>query len=114
MPGRAGSWPWYSPPRGGSTRPSPSWTWPSAWSRPSGESSEKQRALADEALEMARQATARFPLHARLWLDLARVYQVRKEEGEVEALRNALRINPGWGPAVRQLSEVYERTGRLQ
>jgi tetratricopeptide (TPR) repeat protein len=68
----------------------------------------------DEALDLARQATARFPLLPALWLDLGLVYHARKDSaGEVEAARHALQISPGWGVAARQLADVHRREGRL-
>lgn len=68
----------------------------------------------DEALELAQQGTERFPLLPRMWLDLSGVYRSRKDkEGEIKALKQALQINPSWGTAVRQLSEVYEQAGEF-
>lgn len=67
----------------------------------------------DEALELARQATARFPLLPALWVDLGRVCQVRRDgEGEIEAIRHAVELNPTWAFAVRQLAGAYEHAGR--
>lgn len=69
----------------------------------------------EEALELARQATAKFPLLPRLWLDLASVCQAMKDqEGEISALRQALQINPAWGNALRRLAEIYAATDRLE
>jgi tetratricopeptide (TPR) repeat protein len=68
----------------------------------------------DEALELAQQATARFPLLPRLWLDLALVCKARQDvAGEREALEHALQINPAWGMAARQLAELHARESRL-
>jgi len=68
----------------------------------------------DEALELAQQGTERFPLLPRMWLDLSWVYRLRQDrEGEIKALKQALQINPSWGTAVRQLSEVYEQAGEF-
>jgi cellulose synthase operon protein C len=65
----------------------------------------------DEADSLARQATARFPLLPRVWLDLAVVSRARGERAaELEALRNALRISPGWSAAVGQLASLHERS----
>lgn len=78
------------------------------------------RQLADvgqtqEAHELALKATARFPLLPRLWLDLAAVCRVRSDrDGEINALNEALEINPAWGEAVRQLAEVYDRAGETK
>lgn len=68
----------------------------------------------DEAVELARQATTRFPLLPRLWLDLAYVCQrLDNREGERDALRHTLEISPSWGTAIRQLAGLYEREGQL-
>lgn len=69
----------------------------------------------DEALQLAEQATQRFPLVPRLWLELAQVQRVRlNTPGEIEALQQALRINPSWGAAAQQLAEAFERAGDRQ
>lgn len=69
----------------------------------------------EEAQQLAEQATQRFPLVPRLWLDLAQVQRVRlNTPGEIEALQQALRINPSWGAAAQQLAEAYERAGDRQ
>ncbi len=82
-----------------------------AWSAVVRQLSEMGRA--DEALELARQASARFPLLPSVWLDLAVVCAARQDgAGEVEALRHALQINPSWGAAARQLASAYRREGR--
>jgi cellulose synthase operon protein C len=67
----------------------------------------------DEALDLARQATTRFPLLPSIWLDLALVCRARRDgPGEAEALRQALQINPSWGAAARQLAAAHHRDGR--
>ncbi|HID75782.1 MAG TPA: tetratricopeptide repeat protein [Planctomycetaceae bacterium] len=66
----------------------------------------------DEAWQVALEATERFPLVARLWLDYARVCQARGDVvGELEALRTAYQIAPQWGVAVRCLCELHQRRG---
>ncbi len=66
----------------------------------------------DEAAEIAREATERFPLLPRLWLDRATVARYRGDLAvEQESLETAFRINPSWGEALRQLSDVYVRKG---
>jgi tetratricopeptide (TPR) repeat protein len=66
----------------------------------------------DEALELAREATTRFPLLPRVWLDLAYVQQMRLDAtGELQALEQARQINPGWGTAARQLADAHSRRG---
>ncbi|MGE3803072.1 MAG: tetratricopeptide repeat protein [Gemmataceae bacterium] len=68
----------------------------------------------DEAHELAQQATERFPLLPRLWLDLAAVCGARKDrEGEKAAVQRALQLNPSWGTAVRHLAELHDRAGEL-
>jgi tetratricopeptide (TPR) repeat protein len=69
----------------------------------------------DEAWNTAREATRRFPLVSRLWLDLADVCLARGDTaGETEALQRALEINPRWSFAARRLAEVWERAGQRQ
>lgn len=66
-----------------------------------------------EALALAQQATERFPLLPRLWFDLALVHEARADRnGEIDALQRALRINPGWGVAARQLAAAHLRAGQ--
>jgi tetratricopeptide (TPR) repeat protein len=67
----------------------------------------------EEALDLAKQAAARFPLLPALWLDLAAACRARRDAaGEEEALRHALQINPAWGPAARDLANLHRREGR--
>jgi cellulose synthase operon protein C len=83
-----------------------------AWSAVIRQLSETGRA--EEARDLARQACARFPLLPRLWFDLGVVCRACGDEaGELEALEHTLQISPGWGLALRRLSEVHERAGRL-
>ena len=66
----------------------------------------------EQAHTLARQATERFPLLPRLWLDLAMVCLTRGDRsGQKEALEQALRINPAWGVAARSLAEVCGHLG---
>lgn len=66
----------------------------------------------DEAAAISEQAIARFPLEPRLWIDRAAVCRLRSDhEGERAALEHAVRIAPGWAPAVRELSEMHFRSG---
>lgn len=68
----------------------------------------------DEALQLAEQATERFPLIPRLWYDLSLVHQAQLDRrGEIAALQEALKINPGWGVAARQLAEAHQKEGEL-
>lgn len=69
----------------------------------------------DEALGLATQATERFPLLPKLWLDLAEIQQHRRDlSAEQAALRRALEINPNWSLAVRRLAESFERGHQLE
>lgn len=68
--------------------------------------------LLPEALDRATQATERFPLVPRLWVDLAHVHQLLGDfAGERSALEQAVRINPSWGTASRELAAAHERAG---
>ncbi len=67
-----------------------------------------------EALKLAQEATERFPLLPRLWVDLARVEQARlNAAGESAALEKALELNPGYAYASRQLASICERQNDL-
>jgi tetratricopeptide (TPR) repeat protein len=69
----------------------------------------------DEALGVAREATERFPLLPRLWLDLAQVHRTRRErEKEIPPLERALQLSPAWGHASRQLADTHQRMGRYE
>jgi tetratricopeptide (TPR) repeat protein len=66
----------------------------------------------DEAWETACEATERFPLLPRLWLDRADVCRARLDwSGELEAVENAHRISPTWGTTVRRLGESLNQRG---
>jgi tetratricopeptide (TPR) repeat protein len=68
----------------------------------------------DEALRLAKEATGRFPLVPRLWLDLAYLHQANlNHQGLMEALSQARRINPSWNAATQQLAEAYQRAGEF-
>jgi len=68
----------------------------------------------DEALDLARRATERFPLLPPLWLDRAAVCQARDDtDGEREALLAAYRINPDWDSAVCSLADFHVRRGEF-
>ncbi|HJS09501.1 MAG TPA: tetratricopeptide repeat protein, partial [Pirellulales bacterium] len=68
----------------------------------------------DDASELIQEATVRFPLAPRLWLDRAEVCRARLDnDGELDALATAHRINPAYGPVARALSEVHSRRGDL-
>ncbi|CAN5396834.1 hypothetical protein BH11PLA2_BH11PLA2_18380 [soil metagenome] len=66
----------------------------------------------EEAASLAREATARFPLLAHLWADLARVYAAQEMDDErIEALKSAMVASPGWSPAALELSEALAENG---
>ena len=69
----------------------------------------------EEALQLALKATQRFPLVHETWLDLSLVHQrVGNSEGEIEALRTAVAMNPVASYGVQQLAGAYQRAGRLE
>jgi cellulose synthase operon protein C len=83
-----------------------------AWSAHAQQLLQMQRL--DEAWELIHQATERFPSMPRLWLDRAEIGHARLDAaGERAALEAALRINPGWAPAVRALAEYHVRSGEF-
>lgn len=68
----------------------------------------------EEALVLARDASARFPLLPRIWYELAQVHKARREPAEeIASLARALETNPAWGYASRELSSAHERAGDL-
>jgi tetratricopeptide (TPR) repeat protein len=63
----------------------------------------------EEAHSLAREATARFPLLAKLWLDLAQVlHGMDNAEGRIDALRQAVAVAPGWSVAARELADSLD------
>ncbi len=68
----------------------------------------------EEANELAKEGVARFPLQARLWVDLAEIRRAQNEmEGQIEALRQAVGIAPAWSYAARELAEALEANEQL-
>lgn len=66
----------------------------------------------DEAHALAREATNRFPLLAKLWLDRAQVcHAMGNAEGRLDSLRQAVVVAPGWSPAARELAEALDDVG---
>ena len=64
----------------------------------------------DDALELVTQATDRFPLMPRIWMDRATVCQLRLDpDAELFALEKCYEINPTWTEVTRQLSDLYLR-----
>ncbi|MCC6510050.1 MAG: tetratricopeptide repeat protein, partial [Pirellulaceae bacterium] len=61
-----------------------------------------------QAIDVARQATERFPLVPRSWLDLALAYRHAGDHpAELQALERARAINPHWTEVARELCELY-------
>lgn len=68
----------------------------------------------DEALRIAMDAAARFPLVPRIHFDLAHVHGARNEtEGRIAALQQSLRINADLAPSILELASTYDRLGRI-
>jgi len=66
----------------------------------------------EEAEALAREATDRFPLLAKLWLDRAQVCQAMgNAEGRLDSLRQSVAVAPGWSPAARDLAEALDDAG---
>jgi tetratricopeptide (TPR) repeat protein len=69
----------------------------------------------EEAQSLASEATVRFPLLAKLWLDLAQVCQAMgNAEGRIDALRQAVMVAPGWSVAARELAEALDDAGERE
>ena len=67
-----------------------------------------------EAWEAINNATQRYPLLPRLWLDQATIARARGDDAEeCRALETACKINPQWGLAIRSLCTFRERHGDL-
>ena len=85
---------------------------PLVWSALIAQLTEMQQV--NEAFSLALQATERFPLTARAWLDLACIHEVRQEfDQQLQALQRAVTIEPSWSLAVQKLVTTYERQGQL-
>lgn len=66
--------------------------------------------MLDEAAIASEDATNRFPLIPRLWLDRALICRAQREfDGELKALETAWEISPYWSPVVDALCDVHER-----
>ncbi len=60
------------------------------------------------AIQVAQQATERFPLVPRTWLDLAIAHRrANDHDAELAALERARAINPNWSEVARELAELY-------
>lgn len=67
----------------------------------------------EEADALARSAVERFPLVGKLWLDWAQVCQgLHKNEEQLEALRQAAALAPGWPAVVQGMAEALQQQGR--
>lgn len=66
----------------------------------------------DEAADLALRATERFPMVARLWIDLAKIRLAQlDDQAELSALRNAHQLAPNWSFAIRSLADALLRQG---
>ena len=69
----------------------------------------------EEAIELAQQATRRFPMLPRIWIDRSAAHAACGQiEEEIDALRRANEINPNWGETARLLAEAFEKKGDLE
>ena len=60
-----------------------------------------------EAATLARDATSKFPLLSRLWMDLAEACaRTGATEERIEALRQAVKGTPGWTPPAKDLADA--------
>jgi cellulose synthase operon protein C len=76
-----------------------------AWSLMAQQLMQMQRA--EEGYALAKEAVGRFPLLARLWMDVADACRfTNRQEERIEAVRSALKCAPGWTPAARELAEA--------
>ena len=67
-----------------------------------------------EALSHALLACQRFPLVPRLWVEKARLHNMRNElSPAIAALQQALGLNPAYGFAARLLAEMHQKGGDL-
>ncbi|WP_020470373.1 tetratricopeptide repeat protein [Zavarzinella formosa] len=63
----------------------------------------------EEARELAKDAVERYPLLARLWVDLAEVAHAQEErDAQIDALRHAVEMSPGWSYPARELADALE------
>lgn len=67
----------------------------------------------EEARQLANDAVERFPLLSRLWVDLAEVAQAQDERDvQIDALRKAIDVAPGWSYPARELADLLEQLDR--
>ena len=68
---------------------------------------------AEEALSLADEATERFPLVSRVWLDVAMAARVaNRPEERIAALEKSIETAPGWLPPARELAEALDEADR--
>jgi predicted Zn-dependent protease len=69
----------------------------------------------EEARQLAKEGVERFPLLPRLWVDLAEICQAQEDdEGQIEALHQAIHVAPGWGYAARELADALENNKQME
>ena len=67
---------------------------------------------AEEAYALARDATARFPLTAKLWVDRAEAAKAANHPDDaLDALHKAVAVAPGWPPLARELADALTEAG---
>ena len=67
---------------------------------------------AEEAVALAQDATERFPLVARVWVDLAEAHgHAGRPDDRLDALRQAAAVAPGWAPVARELADSLADAG---
>ncbi|MCC5831235.1 MAG: tetratricopeptide repeat protein [Phycisphaeraceae bacterium] len=74
----------------------------------------RQEQELDDALKLSAMACQRFSLVPAIWVERSRICRAMlDDEGEIEALSQAIAVNPSWGMPRRLLIEVHERRGDL-
>jgi tetratricopeptide (TPR) repeat protein len=69
----------------------------------------------EEAESLAREATCRFPLLAKLWLDRAQICQaIGNAEGRLDSLRQAAIVSPGWSLTAHELADALDEAGEQE
>lgn len=69
----------------------------------------------EEAKQLAKEAVERYPLLARLWVDLAEVCRAQEDpEGQLEALDQAVQVAPGWSYAAREYADALEANDQAE
>ena len=67
---------------------------------------------AEEAYALARDATARDPLTAKLWVDRAEAAKAANHPDDaLDALHKAVAVAPGWPPLARELADALTEAG---